>query len=161
MEELWPDLLDTYRALGDFGAKHGVRVCIETMWPPTVEQFVRLVHEIGHPFVGACVDVGHVAWTVPQKLRGTAEGVALYNDNLAALVEGLGPKLMHFHVHDVRPSDWRDHRACGTGCIDWSRLFGLLKGLGYAGSLALELEEYDLVGALVASKRILEGLTGA
>lgn len=148
VEESWDEMVTTFRQLGELGAAHGVRVTIETMFPPTVQQFAQLIRDIGHDFVGATVDVGHVAWTVPQELRGKPEGIALYNDNLLALVEALGPRLQHSHLHDVRAADWRDHRAMGRGCVDWERLFTRLRAADYQGALTLELEEPDRQPAL-------------
>lgn len=157
LEETWQEMVDTYRGLGDLGARCGVRVCLETMYPPTVEQFAGLIHGIDHPFVGAVIDTGHVAWTVPHPLRGTADGIALYNANLERLVQDLGPKLYHFHVHDVRPEDWRDHRQCGAGCIDWVRLCRVLDRAGYTGAFPFEFEEQDREGSLRAARGFLLG----
>ena len=141
MEELWPDLVDTFRALGDYAGERGVRLGLETMFPPTVEQYVKLIHDIAHPSVGATVDTGHVAWTVPLADRGQPGGVAAHNRNLLAICAGLGDKLLHFHVHDVRTRDWRDHREPGSegGTLDWARLVSSLKEQGFGGVLALEL----------------------
>ncbi len=155
LEESWDEMVTTFRRLGDVGVRCGVCVAIETMYPPTVDRFLQLIHEIDHKNVGATVDVGHVAWTVPVQLRGTPEGVRLYNDNLVRLVEGLGPGLRHFHVHDVRCEDWRDHRAVGRGCVDWKRLAGVLRRLDCRGNLVLELEEPDREQALIESREHL------
>ncbi|NCO41787.1 MAG: hypothetical protein COZ06_13830 [Armatimonadetes bacterium CG_4_10_14_3_um_filter_66_18] len=160
LEETWTEMVTTFRELADVGASHGVRVCVETMYPPTVEQFARLVHEVAHPHFGACLDVGHVAWTVPNELRGTADGVRLYNDNLETLCRLLGPKLFHTHLHDVRQRDWRDHRLCGTGCLDYPRLMGTLTEIGYNGPLTLELEEPEVEGALRRGRVYLRELVG-
>jgi sugar phosphate isomerase/epimerase len=160
LEETWGEMVTTFRELADVGASHGVRVCVETMYPPTVEQFAQLVREVAHPHFGACIDVGHVAWTVPNELRGTADGVRLYNGNLEALCRLLSPKLFHTHLHDVRQHDWRDHRLCGTGCMDYPRLMQVLSDLGYDGPLTLELEEPEVEGALGSGKAYVEGLVG-
>lgn len=158
LEELWPEMIEALRSLAEVGAAHGVKVCLETMYPPTVEQFARLIGEVDHPCFGACVDVGHVAWTVPGELRGTTEGVRLYNDHLEHLCRLLGPKLFHTHLHDVRRHDWRDHRLCGTGCLDYPRFMQTLAEVGYSGPLTLELEEPDVETALRNGRAYLEGL---
>jgi len=163
IEEQWPDLVDTFRRLGDHGERAGVRVGIETMWPPSVEQYLGLIHDIDHPFVGSTVDIGHVAFAVPRELQRTPEGAADHNDKLVAVIEGMGEKLFLFHVHDVRIADWRDHREVGTeGCtVDWPRFVHTLRRVGYAGLLPFELEEEDREGALVRGRDFLQGLIDA
>ena len=163
IEEQWPDLVDTFRRLGDHGEKAGVRIGIETMWPPTVNQYLRLIHDIDHPFVGSTLDIGHVAFAVPRDVQRTPEGAADHNDKLEAVMEGLGEKLFLFHVHDVRMVDWRDHREAGIeGCtVDWPRFVQTLKRVGYRGLLPLELEEEDREGALTRGRDFLQGLLDA
>jgi sugar phosphate isomerase/epimerase len=67
---------------------------------------------------------------------------------------------VHFHIHDVRGSDFRDHRALGAaeagGVIDFPRLVPLVRRIDYGGLWILELEEPDREGAL---RRSLEYLT--
>ena len=53
------------------------------------------------------------------------------------IVEGLGPKLFHFHADDVNAKTWRDHRTLGTGIVDWQRLLKYLAGAEYKGAFAI------------------------
>jgi sugar phosphate isomerase/epimerase len=154
---VWKDLLDTYRHFGDLAARQKPRIGIETGAPETVDDFLALIKEINHDHVGATVDTGHTrAYRRDAQLTdaqlGTDLGRQRYNDLLMRKVEGLGPKLFHFHVDDVRGNDWRDHRGLGRGIVDWARLLGYLSGFGYAGTFAMELEEKDVVEALVESR---------
>ena len=87
---------------------------------------------------------------------GTAEGAAYYNDLLEDHLRSLGSKLYHFHLHDVRAEDLRDHRACGRGIIDYVRLLRTAADLGYDGLYAFELEEPDKVEALAESRAVIE-----
>lgn len=160
LEESWGDLLALYRHLGDLAGERGVKVTIETTWPPTVEDFACLVWEIDHPAVGANVDVGHLTPQVPVELRRSPEAADFYNDLLERHLRSLGEKLYHFHLHDVRAGDLRDHRACGRGIIDYQRLVRVAGELDYAGVLVFELEEPDLVEALRESKGTLEAAMG-
>lgn len=153
----WKDLLDTYRRFGDLAAKQRVRLGIETGAPETVDEFLALIRDIDHEHVGATVDTGHTrAYRRDAALAdselGSETGRQRYNDLLMRKVEGLGPKLFHFHVDDVRASDWREHRAIGRGIVDWRRLTGHLAARGYAGCFAMELEEPDVVPALEQSR---------
>jgi sugar phosphate isomerase/epimerase len=74
------------------------------------------------------------------------------------MVDQLGERIYHVHLHDVRPTDWRDHRAPGRGLIDWPRLFAALVDLRYPDLLSFELEEPDPIQALQESKAFVESL---
>jgi sugar phosphate isomerase/epimerase len=116
LEAFWGELLDVYRRLGDYALEHGngVRLGVETGYPEAAEAFARLVREIDHPAVGATIDVGHVRNCVPKEKWGTPEGIEEHNRHLAYLLETLGDKVVHFHIHDVRRHDFRDHRGLGV-----------------------------------------------
>ena len=155
LEQSWDELVALYRRLGDLAAAQGVRVTIETCFPPRVDDFARLIHAIDHPAVGANVDVGHLTPNVPAEVRGTPQEGPFYNDLLEQHLRSLGPKLYHFHLHDVRAGDLRDHRACGRGIIDYARLLRVADELDYAGVFVFELEETDRVEALAESRDCL------
>ena len=74
------------------------------------------------------------------------------------VVNLLGSKIQHFHLHDVRQVDWRDHRTAGSGIIDYDRLFTFLSEMNYEGAFTFELEEVDIESALEASKRFVDAL---
>ncbi len=160
--EYWDEMVGAFRDLGDYAGERGVKLGIETGCPNLISEYTRLILDINHPFVGGLIDVGHCFFYAdvvrkPQE-RGTPEAVQRGNDCLNQIVETLGPKNLHFHLHDFRPQDWRDHRAVGRGVIDFARLFGTLKKIGYAGCLTFELEETHLLDALRQSKSAIEAL---
>lgn len=155
LEESWGELVALYRRLGDQAGERNVRVTIETCFPPRVDDFARLIHDIDHPAVGANVDVGHLTSQVPPEITGTPDEGPFYNDLLEQHLRSLGPKLYHFHLHDVRAGDLRDHRACGRGVIDYARLLRVAAELDYAGVFVFELEEPDRVEALAESRDAL------
>lgn len=159
--DYWDDLLAVFRELGDAAAEAGTVVGLETGYPRRYAQFLDLVREIDHPAVGACVDVGHVAFLEESGPRGTDEGVANYNRHLVALCRELGEKVVHVHLHDVRKADWRDHRQLGTGVIDLPGLVRVLDEIGYAGVMQLELEEPEQEPALLASRAAFEAAMDA
>ena len=111
------------------------------------------------PAVGATVDVGHVRGCVPRERWGTPAGVEELNQHIAYLLQTLGEKVVHFHIHDVRRADFRDHRGLGdaatNGVIDFPRLMTQVTGSGYAGLWILELEEPDREAALRRSRDFL------
>jgi sugar phosphate isomerase/epimerase len=155
LEESWEELVALYRRLGDQATERGARVTIETCFPARVDDFARLIHDIDHPAVGANVDVGHLTSQVPPEVKGTPEEGSFYNDLLEQHLRSLGDKLYHFHLHDVRAGDLRDHRACGRGIIDYARLLRVAAEIDYAGVFVFELEEPDQVKALAESRQCL------
>lgn len=163
--EYWQEMVDTLRRLGDHAAQYGVRLCVETMTPPTIEQFAGLIFDVGHPQVGANIDVGHVAAChdlgIPPEKRDRDEAREAFNNCLLRVADILGDKIYHFHLHDIRKDNWRDHRAAGRGVIDFPRLFTKLKQMGYQHLLSFELEEPDLLPALQESKDLIERLMEA
>jgi len=166
IDSFWPELLDVYRRLGDYALAHGagVKLGVETGYPEDAPTFARLVREIDHPAVGATIDVGHVRGCVPKERWGTPEGVAELNDHIEYLLTtlGLGDKVVHFHIHDIRRSDFRDHRALGNladnGVIDFPRLLTQLTHSPYTGLWILELEEPDRQESLFRSRDYLSSL---
>ena len=118
-EEYRGEVVDTFRRLGDLAGEAGITLTIETGFPVGVDAFAGLIHDIVHPAVGANVDVGHLVGYLPAEVRGTTEGAERYRQTLLAQLEALGDKVYHFHLHDLRESDFRDHRAVGRGFLDY------------------------------------------
>lgn len=51
--------VDFWGPLGDYAAEHGVLVAIENMWEYDPTIIANLLKELEHPFLKACLDVGH------------------------------------------------------------------------------------------------------
>ena len=144
--------------IGERAADSGVRIGIENEGG-TCDDFLALIAATDHPAVGATLDLGHCAYFVSVlAVADDAERVAALNETIRAVVESLGERLFSLHVHDVRLSDWRDHRCVGSGVIDFSALFAELGRVGYAGLFEVELEEPDRASAATRSGEILAGL---
>lgn len=159
----WKDLLDTYRRLGDLAAKNNLKLGIETGTPSTVDEYLQLVRDIDHDHVGATVDTGHTRSYrkdagLTNKELGSPRARQIYNDLMMKKVEGLGSKLLHFHVDDVRSTDWREHRKMGAGIVDWKRLLSHCDRINYRGAFAAELEEPDVVPALKESRELFKAM---
>ena len=150
--DYWQEMVDALRELGDYAVERNVRLGIETGYPDTLEEFAGLIHDVQHPAVGATVDIGHLAPYLDRALRGTDEGAKAWNEAIIRLLSLLHSKTFHFHIHDVRASDWRDHREVGTGMLDYRRMFDFLGQNDYQGLLILELEEEDREAALSRSQ---------
>ena len=156
--DYWEDMVGTLRSLGDYAVERGVRVGLETGFPNKVDQFVDLLEAVGHYGVGATIDTGHMSRYVEQDLWETPAGAAQLNERLMDITRQLGILTIHCHLHDVKLSDWRDHRALGRGVIDFQPFLAELHAVGYDGMLELELEEQDQVTALEESKAELESM---
>ena len=143
--DAWEELVELFHRWGHRAARGGFRLAIETGYPASVAQFVELIRDIDHESVGATIDVGHQIHyaefrrSFPGKIPASPEAFRAYNDVLHQLVDQLGSKLIHFHVHDIDPSVWREHRAIQYGVIDYPRLFRTLAARAYGGLFVLEV----------------------
>jgi len=166
LEATWPRYLDRFRRWGDRARKLGFRIALETGYPRSVRDFVRLVKEIDHDSVGATIDVGHqsryaeLVTRVKPEQRGTPAGIKAYNETTFAIVEGLGTKVFHFHVHDIDPATWKEHQPLSTGFVDYPKLFQVLRRIRYEGMLILEISGLgtEMKRLLADNKRQLESL---
>lgn len=164
LEETWPIMLDRLRRWGDRAGKAGYRIALETGYPRSVKDFVRLVEEVNHPEVGACLDVGHqgqyaelTARVAPEE-KGTKAGIRAYNDTNIELIERLGEKLIHLHVHDIEPETWKEHKPLIHGFVDYPRMLMKLREMDYRGVLMFEIggPPEQMPGYLADAKRKLE-----
>jgi sugar phosphate isomerase/epimerase len=149
-------MVTAFRSLGDCAGEAGITLTLETGHPVGVEAFTRLIRDIDHPAVGANIDVGHLVGALAEGLRGTPAGQAQYRRLVMAQLDALGAKVFHFHLHDLRPADFRDHRAVGRGFLDFAALMARCRRYGYEGLWVLELEGPDLLPALAESRAALE-----
>lgn len=146
LETQWRVMVERIRRWGDMAQRRQARIALETGFPMSVRDFVRLVKEVDHPAVGATIDVGHqskyaelVAKVRPED-RATPRGIQAYNDTTLAIIEGLGAeKTFHLHVHDIDPATWREHLPLGTNFVDYKRLLALLNRMKYRGYLIFEI----------------------
>ncbi len=158
--DAWNELVDLFRRWGDRAQRGGFRLAVETGYPPSVAQFVQLIRDVHHPGVGATIDVGHQIGYAefrrlfPDRIPATQEAFRAYNDLLHQLVRQLGAKLLHFHVHDIDPAVWREHRPIRYGVVDYPRLFRALAAQGYDGLFVLEVAApADQMEAVLAADR--------
>jgi sugar phosphate isomerase/epimerase len=160
--DIWQPMLDTLRSLGDYAGERHLKLGVETMQPDSARDYTELIAGLRHPAVGATIDTGHIRGSrdigLPPDQHDTEEARRRFNGVLNSLVSGLGEKVVHFHVSDVRASDWVDHKQIGSGIIDFPRLFGTIRAIGYRGVFVLELEEPDELPAVEQSKIYVERL---
>ena len=164
LEQTWDERLTLYRSWGDRAKKLGMKIALETGFPGSVKDFVRFVRVIDHSHIGATLDVGHqknyaeLAAKVPVDKRGTAEGIRAYNDTNIELIEKLGDKLFHLHIHDIEPDTWAEHKPLVHGFVDYPRHIAALRSIGYGGLLMFEIggPPENMPDYLANAKRKLE-----
>jgi len=164
--------LDFLREFGRHAADRGVTVGIENEGGDR-DLYVRLVHAVDLPTVGATLDIGHCAFF--DRIRGIPNmqrrAVAL-NCLLAEVIAELGDRLLLLHVHNVRPFEqvdlssiprpyWKpgeyvDHRSLDRGDIDVPALFEALGKGDFAGMLEIELEEPEREAEVLATARCIQ-----
>ncbi|MSV30650.1 MAG: sugar phosphate isomerase/epimerase [Bryobacterales bacterium] len=145
LETRWAEYLKRFRTWGDRALGLGLRLALETGYPRSVRGFVRLIREIAHEAVGATIDVGHqsryeeLTARVKPEDKAAPAGIRAYNDTTMAIVEQLGSKVFHFHVHDIDPRTWQEHKPLVHGFVDYPRLAAALRMSGYTGLWMLEI----------------------
>lgn len=146
------------RRIGDYAGENGVRIGIENEGG-TCEDYLGLVAAVAHPAVGATLDLGHCAYFQRVlSLTDFGERAVALNETIRTVVRALGRSLFSLHAHDVRQSDWRDHRCAGSGVIDYPGLFEDLRRIDYTGLFEIELEEPDKETAAVKTGTLLTTL---
>ncbi|REJ87397.1 MAG: sugar phosphate isomerase/epimerase [Planctomycetota bacterium] len=157
-EEQWRTGVENCRRLAEHAESLGVEIALELEPFPlslvnSVETMVRFVDDVGHPALGANIDVSHLhlAGVAPEELRR------------------LQGKALHVHISDC---DGKKHGDLppGRGVVDFAPYLKEIKALGIDGAISIELEyspEPDQIEAWVAeaysaTDRLLEeaGLRG-
>ena len=135
------------KRLDELAAERRLRIGLEA------EHGFDLVRGWDLPRVGVTLDIGHL-YAVAAGRHLAAFG------SLSAVVQYLGPLLVHAHVHDVDAQS--DHTTIGTGCVDFASFSEGLAAIGYAGGLTLELNpDRASPEAIAHSRRVLEAGWGA
>ncbi len=155
----WDLLMAAGREVARYAKIFAVRVAVETSPLVSTDLLVRLLDEIDAPNLGATLDVGAVARCTAAERSATPEVIEQVNQAIVASVAQLGERLRHVHLHDVMPEGWCDHRAIGTGILDFARIVSALDAAGYSGAVEIELEEEEREEALWNSRLALEHYT--
>ncbi len=128
-----PDEVETFkanvRAIADEAEAAGIRLCIETdsNLLPTAEAGVRLLDEIGHPWIQINYDPGNVVYYT---------GARPEDD----LKRGLG-RIGHVHLKDKRGGQGSlDFPPLGEGDLDIPGMLADLRGSGFDGPVSMEIE---------------------
>jgi len=130
---------EMYRELLPFAKEHDVKIATENMWNWTNDQasaaacsnevnFKEHLDAVNDDYFVACVDIGHA------EMKGL-------NTSAEKMITALGSKVQCLHIHD---NDlWHDrHQIPFSMNIDFGKVVGALKSIGYDGYLTLEADSY-------------------
>ena len=166
LDENWPRFLATWRPLIAFAEDHGIRIGIENCpmlftrdeWPggknlarsPAIWR--RMFEDIPSKNFGLNYDPSHMIW---QQM------------DYVAPIREFAERLFHVHAKDARldvtrlnqvgilafPNEYHTPKLPGLGDVDWGKFFSALTDTGYAGAVAVEVEDRAYEGALEARRR--------
>jgi sugar phosphate isomerase/epimerase len=164
----WPRFLEVWEPLIAYAEEHDVLIGIENCpmlftddeWPggknlaisPAIWR--RMFEAIPSPNFGLNYDPSHMVW---QRM-----------DYLAPMRE-FADRIHHAHAKDARidreklndvgilahPLEYHTPKLPGLGDIDWGAYFSTLSDTGYAGHVAIEVEDRAYEGSLEARKASL------
>jgi sugar phosphate isomerase/epimerase len=121
-DEEWTWAVASLKECYEHGLKEGVRLAVEplnrfeTYFLNRHDQALLLAEQIG-PTCGVCLDCFHMN---------------IEEQDMLAAIKATGSRLNDFHVAD------NNRMACGMGALDWKRIIGTLKSIGYDGALTVE-----------------------
>ncbi|MBI4664764.1 MAG: sugar phosphate isomerase/epimerase [Verrucomicrobia bacterium] len=127
-----------YDRVGEFAARHGVRMLLEVPHLYTihwnVESVLWIFERLSSPNIGALVDSSH--W-----------GIIGYD--LDSFLGALGKRLWHVHLRDSAGPDTGDRKqqlemTPGRGRADFRRFGEALDRAGYSGDISIEFEYRDM-----------------
>lgn len=147
---------DTFGPIVELAEKCGVKLCFENcplmgniaispaMW-------TLIFQRLDSKMVGLAYDPSHLVWEFMDPYGPVSE---------------FGARIFHFHAKDtaidrerlrktgiLTDFSWWTYRIPGRGEIDWSRMLGELKKMGYSGTVSIEHEDKDYEGTLEAVEK--------
>ena len=140
-------LLGRLRQVADVFADHGVKLGLET-GQETAENLLGVLAELDRESVGVNFDPANMV------LYGMGEPVAA--------LEALAEHVVQIHIKDATPTEtpgtWGAEVPAGTGAVDWTRFFDVVRDRGLEVNLLIEREAGD---DRVGDVRIAKGLVRA
>jgi len=121
-DEEWQWAVASLKQCYEHGKKEGVRLAIEplnrfeTYFLNRHDQALALATAVG-PECGICLDTFHL--NIEEK-------------DMFQAIRNSKERLVDFHVAD------NNRMACGMGALDWAKILGTLKEIGYNGALTVE-----------------------
>lgn len=124
---------DALKELGDFAAKHDVKIAFEPLSPVNIntdtavwylDQGLDMVEKVNHPHVGICIDSWNV-WQTPD---------------LQDVIRQCGKRILVVQLSDWKtPRSTADRYILGQGEIPLSKMIRTIRATGYEGPWVVEL----------------------
>jgi sugar phosphate isomerase/epimerase len=161
VEANWPRFLEVWRPLIAHAEDKGIKVGIENCpmlftaneWPggknlaTTPAIWRKMFDDIPSPNFGLNFDPSHFIWQQIDYITPLGE----FKD-----------RIFHVHAKDARidrgaldqhgvlsyPNLWHTPKIPGLGDVRWGQFFGALTDAGYAGHIAIEVEDRSFEGSL-------------
>jgi sugar phosphate isomerase/epimerase len=135
--------IESLKELGDFAAKHRVKIAFEPLNPINVntdtavwrlDHGLDLVEKVNHPAVGICIDTWNV-WETP---------------NLDEVIRQCGKRILLIQLSDWKmPRSTADRYTLGQGEIPLAKMIRAVRATGYDGPWVVEiLSSLHLDGSL-------------
>ncbi len=128
-----------YRKLIPYCEEYGINVAVENMWQrhqrmgriwhstcSTPDEFCRYIDRLHSPRIVGCLDIGHVS---------------LVDEDTAAFIRALGPRLRCLHVHDTDLTNDL-HTLPFFGKIDFDAICRALAEIDYTGDITFEADNF-------------------
>jgi sugar phosphate isomerase/epimerase len=110
-----------------FAKMHGVQITVENMWEFDPDIIIDVLEEVNHPYLRACLDVGHAHLFGPDY-------------PFEAWLTRFEPWLTHTH-HNNTYGKLDTHNALGDGIIDYDAVLDRIRLLDVVPSFTLEMYE--------------------
>jgi sugar phosphate isomerase/epimerase len=123
------------KRLIELAAGTGITICLENL-SETATHLAAVLKTLPH--LNLTVDIGHAQLLSKEN---TSYG----------FMERHPDRIKHIHVHDNRGGNSSDddlHLPVGEGVVDFKRIFQQLNGIGYCGTMTLELRPWEIKGCL-------------
>ncbi|MCC6804207.1 MAG: sugar phosphate isomerase/epimerase [Anaerolineae bacterium] len=111
--------------IAEYAQQLGVTVAIENMWEFDPDIIGDVLKEIDHPYLRACIDIGHAH---------------LYSEvTFTRWLDTLKPYLVHLHVNN-NDGSMDFHGGLAGGFLDYPHLLGMVRALPNPPSITMEMD---------------------
>ena len=119
-----------WRDMADYAADHGVPIAIENMWEFDPYIISDLLREINHPYLRACIDVGHAhLFSIQQDEKLSFE----------VWLRTMEPYLIHFHMNN-NDGKLDVHRGFPDGVLDYNSILKRIRQMRHQATMTLEMD---------------------
>ncbi len=160
MNEFRRRLIRVLQSLGEAAAAANTHIALENWrYPSDPDAHLQILEQVGHPNVGATLDVGHISyWFQNEGITGLHSEAELeeYHRRLYQFIDTLGQRIVHVHMHDVRAIDLIDHQGVGRGFLDIDGIVAALHRVHFDGVILFEIGRSDFATAAAESVQRLQ-----